>query len=128
MIWSNKNGVLSMMSIFTSILGHVPISSLKLNAFLYSYSKSLTSIFSMSIKHELTKLTYSSSISLVCHIFLLIILFKQGYISFHSSFSSFNVCTHLLIFHPIHQEIQNNNIYSNVNVDHLALSCSSQKS
>ena len=51
------------MSVSTSILGQVPISSLKLNT-LYLYSMSITSFFSLSIKHDFSKSIYFSNISL----------------------------------------------------------------
>ena len=57
-----KNGDLSVMSI--SMLGHVPISSLKLNASLYLYNIFMTSFFSSSVKHELSRSIYFSNISL----------------------------------------------------------------
>ena len=50
-----KNGDLSVTSISTSILGHAPVSSLKLNASLYLYSMSIPSLFSFSGRHDLSK-------------------------------------------------------------------------
>ena len=63
-IWSYKNGGLSVTLISTLILGHVPISSLRLNSSLYLYSKSITSFFSFLLRHELSKSMYVSEISL----------------------------------------------------------------
>ena len=59
-----KNGDLSVTPISTSIFGHVPISSLKINTFLYLYSMFITPFFSSLVKHELSKFMYFSSISL----------------------------------------------------------------
>ena len=53
-----KNGDLSVTSISTFILGHVPIASLKLNASLYLYNRPTTSPFSSLLKHELSKFMY----------------------------------------------------------------------
>ena len=36
-MWSNKNGALSVTAISTSMFGHVPILSLRLNASFYLY-------------------------------------------------------------------------------------------
>ena len=68
-VWSY--GDLSVTSISTSILGHAPISSLKLNVSLCLYSISMTSIFSTLFKYEFSKSLYFSNISL-CHVFLFI--------------------------------------------------------
>ena len=59
-----KNGDLSVTSISTAVLGHVPISSLRLNASLYLYNISITSFFSLSVRHDFSKSTY------LCPIFL----------------------------------------------------------
>ena len=50
-----KNGDLSVTSISISILEHVPISSLRLNASLYFFNISSTSFFSFSIRHDFSK-------------------------------------------------------------------------
>ena len=81
MIQSNKNGDLSVTSIPTCILRHVPISCLKLNASLYSYNKCLTSVISPFVKQELSKLMQVSKFSLSCISFCHSCLTKGIYLS-----------------------------------------------
>ena len=54
MVWTYKNGDLSVTSVSTSIFGHVPISSLKLNASLYLYSTLQIMIEKCIFKFELS--------------------------------------------------------------------------
>ena len=71
------------------MLGHVPISSLQLNASLYLYGISITSFFSSSVKHVLYRFIYFSNISLYDIHFLSSILSNHGCFSPASIFSSF---------------------------------------
>ena len=59
-----KKRDLSVTSTSTSILGHVAISSLKLNVSLYVYNISITCFFSSYVSPDLSKSTYLSNISL----------------------------------------------------------------
>ena len=88
MIWSNKNGYLSVTLISTSMLGHVPISCLKLKASLYLYNIYITSFCSL-CRHVLFKSIYFSNISLSDTYFLSSVLSNHGYFSPVSSFSPF---------------------------------------
>ena len=88
MIWSNKNGDLSVTSISISMLGHVPISCLKLKASLYLYTISITS-FSSSCRHVWFKSIYLYNISLSDIYFLSSVLPNHGYFSPVSDFPSF---------------------------------------
>ena len=81
-----KNGDLSVMSISILMLGHSPILSLRLNASLYLYNKSLTYVFSILDKYELSKFMYLSKISLSVMYFLSSVSSNQGY--FPSELSS----------------------------------------
>ena len=84
-----KNGDLSVTSISTSTLGHVPISSLKLNASFYLYSITITCFFfSSSVRHDLSKFTYVSNISLSDIHFLSSLESDHRYFSYISSFLS----------------------------------------
>ena len=89
MIWSDKNGYLSIMSIPTSIFGHVPISALKLNASIYLYNISITSSFSSSIKQVLSRFMYYLNISLSDIYFLSSESSNYGYFSPLSKLCSF---------------------------------------
>ena len=97
-LWSYKNWDLSLTSISTSMLGHVPISSLRLNPSLYLYNISITSFFSSFVRHELSKSMYLSNISLSVMYFLLSLESNHGYLSPGSicSLSFFNVFMNLL--------------------------------
>ena len=74
-----KNGDLSVTSISTSIFGHVPISSHKLNVSLYFYNISITCFFSTSVRHDLSKSTYLSNISFSYICFLSSLESNHGY-------------------------------------------------
>ena len=76
----------------TLMFGHVPISSLKLNASLYSYMKFLNFCFSHLVKQELSKSIYLSNISLSVIYFLSSLSSNHGYlsVSFVSSSSFLN--------------------------------------
>ena len=91
MAWSTKNGDLSITSNSTSILGHVPISSLKLNASQYLYSISISYSFS-----EVFRLIYFSNISLPVKFCLSSSFANQGYGSVDCSSSLFKVFVNLL--------------------------------
>ena len=102
-----KNGNLSVILIYTLMLGQVPILSLKLNAPLYLYNMSISSFFSFSVKQDLPKSIYFSSISPSVIYFLSSLGSSHGYFSFESScclsiFSAFinllNCCTRCLPF------------------------------
>ena len=102
-----KNGDFSVTSISISMLGHSPISSLRLNASLYLCNKSLTCVFSTLVKHELSKFIYLSKISPSIIYFLLSVssnkgIFLQNFL-LHSSSDSQIYCIsyihHLLIQH-----------------------------
>ena len=98
MIWSYKNGNLSVTSISTSILGHVPISSLRLNASLYLYNIYITSLFSSLFRHELSKSIYLSRIYLSVMNLCSSSWSSHGYLSSGDfcSLSFFSVFTSLL--------------------------------
>ena len=86
-----------MASISTSMLGHVPISSLRLNVSLYLYSISITLNFSSLFKHDIPKSMYFSNISLSAMFLLSSSGSNHGYLSTGVVCSlSFNVSTNLL--------------------------------
>ena len=74
-----KNGDLSITSISISILGHIPISTLRLSASLYLYSMSITSFFSSLDSHDVSKSIYFSSICLSVIYFLSSLGCNHGY-------------------------------------------------
>ena len=93
-----KNGDLFVTSISTSMLGYVPISSLRLNASLYLNNISITFIFSSLLRHELFRLIFFSKISLSVMCLLSSSGSNHEYLSFGASCSHsfFNVFTNLL--------------------------------
>ena len=91
-----KNGDLSVIFISTSIFGQVSISSLHLKASLYLYNICMTCFFSGSDRHDFSKSTYLSSISLSDVCLLSSPWPNYGYLSFVSSFSFFNVFINLI--------------------------------
>ena len=94
-----KNGDLSVTSISTSMFGHVPISSLRLNASLYLYNISITFTFSSLFRHEVLKSMYFSNISLSVMFLLSSSGSNHGYLSIElvCSLSLFNVSTQFVI-------------------------------
>ena len=83
-----KNGDLHVMSISTSMFGHVPISSLKLNVSLYLYNISITCYFSTPDRHDLSESTYLSNSSLSDIYFLSLLESNHGYFTCISFFLS----------------------------------------
>ena len=101
MILPNKNGDLFIMSISTSMLGQVPILSLKLKASLDLYNVSTASSFSSSCNHVLLRSIYFSNIFLSEMYFLSSVLSNHGYFSHVSNFSSF-FCVFIKLLNCLH--------------------------
>ena len=100
-----KKGDLSVTSISILMLGHSPISSLKLNASLYWYNESLTCFFSILVKHELSRFTYLSNISLPIIYFLLSISSNHrnfsselSFLFSHKIYKSIVLVTYIVLF------------------------------
>ena len=95
-IWPNKEWCLSTTSILTSMLGHMPISSLGLNASLYLYSMSINFSMSFWVKHENSKSTHFSNTFPSVRFLLSSSSFNKRYLSIDYCSSLFKVLVSVL--------------------------------
>ena len=108
-----KNGDLSVTSISALIFWHVPISTLKLKAFLYLYSMPISSFLSSLVKYKSSKCMYLSSISLSVMCLHSSLGSNHGYFSFGNfcSLSFFRMFINLLKYSQSFLLFQTCNIY-----------------